>query len=81
MDYELRMTLGQIYRFLREQREANFEIQKASTAMLETLKTVPGFAYPRYKAAWDEASRQLDGPHAEAMQMLNTIVRGLERVD
>jgi hypothetical protein len=77
-DPELKSALGHIFRSLVEQRRATLELQKTVAAMLGTLRTVPGFAQPKYSHHWDEVSRQLDGQHSEAMQKLEQLARLFE---
>ncbi|HEX4231069.1 MAG TPA: hypothetical protein VHZ07_20500 [Bryobacteraceae bacterium] len=77
-DQEIKTALSQIYRFLADQRQSHFELQKVATATFQTLRLVPGFAQPLYEQEWDAISEQLDRPHAEAMLRLRSLAELFE---
>jgi hypothetical protein len=77
MDDELSVTLAEVYRMIRNQRQAHFEIQKMASATRLALKSVPGFE-ELYATHWASESQQLDGPHDAAMQILDRIIQGFE---
>jgi hypothetical protein len=80
-NHEIKTALSQIFRFQLEQRQSLFELRKTTAAMLETLRSAPGFSQSLYEYHLGIASERADGPHADSMQKFESLIQLFEQRD